>query len=132
MALVWWRRTNAGTTVRSGCAPEHRREQHRRRHQENLRAEERQLRAALPELEPYIRELRLRAKRGRALVSLRRLRRMLRDYPRGPLLEALRAAAHYGLYDLDRVETMTLKNIHGDFFPLPDFDDEPDPDDPHG
>lgn len=116
------------------CLPEHRREQHRRRHQENLRAEERQLRAALPEHEGYIRELRLRAKRGRALVSLRRLRRMLRDYPRAPLLEALRTAAHYGLYDLDRVETMTLKNIHGDFFPLPDFDDDPDPgeDAPHG
>lgn len=47
---------------------------------------------------------------------------MLRDYPREPLLEALRAAAHYGLYDLDRVEVMTLKNIHGDFFPLLDFD----------
>jgi len=42
---------------------------------------------------------------------------MLREYPREPLLEALRAAAHYGLYDLERVERMVLRNIRDDFFP---------------
>ena len=42
---------------------------------------------------------------------------MICDYPRAPLLQALGDAAHYSLYDLDRVERMVLKNIQGDFFP---------------
>lgn len=108
-------RSHDGTTrVR---LPESEREDRKRQRRERIAAEERQLLAELPGFQQYIVELRKRAPRGRAVSRLRRLWRMLRDYPRAPLLEALRDAAHYGLYDLDRVERMALKNIQGDFFP---------------
>jgi NAD(P)H-dependent flavin oxidoreductase YrpB (nitropropane dioxygenase family) len=35
--------------------------------------------------------------------------RLVREYPREPLLAAVHEAAHYGLYDLDRVERMILR-----------------------
>ena len=41
---------------------------------------------------------------------------MVREYPRKPLLAAIQQAAHYGLYDLDRVERMVLKRIAQDYF----------------
>jgi hypothetical protein len=41
---------------------------------------------------------------------------------RGPL----RDAACYGLYDLERIETMVLRNIRLDYFPRRDFDDNQD------
>jgi transposase len=109
------------------CLAEHVEERRRAQRQERVLAEERALRAELPDLDGYIVALRSHAPRGRAYVVLRRLRRMLRDYPRGPLLQALRDAAHYGLYDLERVEKMVLRNIQGDFFPL--FGNEHDEDD---
>jgi hypothetical protein len=104
--------------------PEAERQRRRQRRHERIAAEEAQLRTQLPELSDYIIELRKRAPRGRALSRVRRLRRMLVDYPRGPLMKALGDAAHYGLYDLDRVERMVLRNIRGDFFPR--FGDEGD------
>jgi transposase len=97
--------------------PESEREDRRRERHERIVIEERQLLAELPDFQQYFSELRRRAPRGRFIARLRRVRQMLRDYPRGPLLEALRDAAHYGLYDLDRVERMVLKNIQTDFFP---------------
>ncbi len=97
--------------------PETQREHRKRRRQQRMAAEEQRLRAELPNLSDYIAELRKRAPRGQSIACLRRLRRMIRDYPRAPLLRALGDAAHYGLYDLDRVERMALKNVQGDFFP---------------
>jgi transposase len=52
-------------------------------------------------------------------AALRRLAQMRRDYPRGPLLKAVKEAAHYGLYDVDRLERMVLRNIASDYFVLP-------------
>jgi hypothetical protein len=78
---------------------------------------------------------------------LRRLVGMMRDYPREPLLAAIRIATHYGLDDMDRLESLVLRHIAGDFFPIPpkaaagedseaDHDDhphdEPDDDAPAG
>jgi hypothetical protein len=103
--------------------PESEREHRKRRRRDRTVAEERQLCAELPDFQQYVVELRKRAPRGRSIARLRRVRRMLRDYPRAPLLEALRDAAHYGLYDLDRVERMVLKNIQGDIFPRFGFGD---------
>jgi len=97
--------------------PEAQRERRRSRRAERLLAEEEQLRKQLPDLSDYVSALRKRAARGRALARLRRLRRMLADYPRVAVIKALGDAAHYGLYDLDRVERMVLRNIQGDFFP---------------
>jgi hypothetical protein len=47
---------------------------------------------------------------------------MLREYPRQPLLDAVRNAEKFGLYDLDRLERMILRQIAKDYFPPPDFD----------
>ena len=37
-------------------------------------------------------------------LALRQLLRFVREYPREPLLGAVREACRYGLYDLDRLE----------------------------
>jgi hypothetical protein len=50
-------------------------------------------------------------------VALRRVQRLLREYPRRPVIEAIRAAQTYGLFDLDRLERMILRGIARDFFP---------------
>jgi hypothetical protein len=41
---------------------------------------------------------------------------MAREYPRDAFLAAVAEAAHYGLYDLDRLERMILRRIASDFF----------------
>ena len=43
---------------------------------------------------------------------------MVREYPRGPLLAAVREAAQYGLYDLDRLERMILRRVAREYFVL--------------
>ena len=106
--------------------PEAQRVERKRRRDEQLLAEQRQLHAELPELEQWITEMHRRAPRGRGLARLRQLRRLLRDYPEAPLLDALRDAARYGLYDLERIETIVLRNIRDDYFPRRDFDDDQD------
>jgi len=78
--------------------------------------EERQLAAAAPEIATYVTALKMRA-HGRGTTALRRLLRMLREYPRAPFLEAVRSAEKYGLFDLDRLERMVLRGIAKDFFP---------------
>lgn len=63
---------------------------------------------------------------------LRRLAQMLRDYPRKPFLAAVESASHYGLFDLDRLERMVLRNIATEYFVAPadrgtpNDDEEPD------
>ena len=78
--------------------------------------EERQLLETAPEIAGYVTALKRRAA-GRGTVALRRLQRLLRDYPRGPVIDAVRAAETYGLFDLDRLERMVLRGISRDFFP---------------
>jgi hypothetical protein len=43
---------------------------------------------------------------------------MLRDYPREAFLAAVADAERYRLFDLDRLETMVLRRIADDYFPL--------------
>jgi hypothetical protein len=38
------------------------------------------------------------------------------DYPRPPLLDALRTALEYGLFDLERVEKMILRKLSREYF----------------
>jgi hypothetical protein len=53
---------------------------------------------------------------------------MRRDYPRQPFLDAVKSAAHYGLFDLDRLERMVLRNIASAYFVMPlDRDDGEEP-----
>jgi transposase len=59
------------------------------------------------------------ARTGTRRPPLRRLLSMLRDYPREPFLAALAQAERYGLYDLDRLERMVLKQIAHEYFVLP-------------
>jgi transposase len=90
--------------------------------------EEKKLLEALPALHDYVQELKRRS-HGRGTLALRRLWRIVCDYPQEPLLRAVRVALHYHLYDLDRLERMILQNIGGDFFSLRN-DDPEDPNDP--
>ncbi len=85
--------------------------------------EERQLLAAAPEIDGYIKELKKHC-RGRATVPLRRLLKMMRDYPRASFLQAIRDAGHYGLYDLERVDRMVIRNVARDFFPVTEADEK--------
>ena len=82
-------------------------------------AEEEGLRKEYPEFAGYVTELRKRSA-GRGTLALRELRRLLEDYPREPVMRALREAALYGLYDMERVERMILKNVRTEFFRLKD------------
>ena len=72
---------------------------------------------AAPELAAYVAALKQHGRKVVAL-ALRQLLRMVREYPREPLLAAVAEAARYGLYDLDRLERMTLRRIARDYFLL--------------
>ena len=58
--------------------------------------------------------------RGRKVITLalRQLLRLVREYPREPLLAAVDEAARYGLYDLDRLERMILRRVAREYFLL--------------
>jgi hypothetical protein len=75
--------------------------------------------AAAPELAEYVAALKQRSRKVPG-VALRQLLRLVREYPREPLLSAVREAAHYGLYDLDRLERMILRHVVREYFLLDD------------
>jgi transposase len=79
--------------------------------------EEQTILQAAPEIAGYVAELKQKGRKVVAL-SLRQLLRLLREYPRAPFLAAVREAAQYGLYDLDRLERMILRRVARDYFLL--------------
>jgi hypothetical protein len=79
--------------------------------------EEGVLRAASPVLKQFVETLRSRES-GRAIRHLRHLHRLYIDYPLVPLETALVCALEHGLYDLNRIERMVLKNVAGNYFRL--------------
>jgi len=79
--------------------------------------EEEELLRAEPRLGDYLAAIKARCP-GRRVRMLRRLLGMLRDYPRPTLLAAVDAALAYGLFDLDRLDRMVLRNIARDYFVL--------------
>jgi hypothetical protein len=81
--------------------------------------EERVILAVVPEIAGYVAAVK---QRGRKVpgVALRQLLRLVREYPRAPLLAAVQEAARYGLYDLDRLERMILRRVAREFFLLDD------------
>jgi len=81
-----------------------------------------------PRLAEYVAALK-RKVAGQGGVPLRRLLRMLRDYPREPLLAAVDTALQYGLFDLERLERLVLRHVGRDYFVLPGQDDDPEDDD---
>ncbi len=83
----------------------------------NPHPEEQLILQAAPEITDYVTALKQRS-RKLVVLALRQLLRLVRDYPREPLLAAVCEAAHYGLYDLDRVERMILRRVAQDYFRL--------------
>lgn len=71
-----------------------------------------------PQLAAYVVSLK-KYSSGRGTLALRRLLKLLRDYPREPFLSAVRCAEQYGLFDLDRLERMVLRQIATDYFIRP-------------
>ena len=75
--------------------------------------------AAIPEIADYVTGVKQRGRKVPGL-ALRQLLRLVREYPRQPLLAAVREAACYGLYDLDRLERMILRRVAREYFLLDD------------
>jgi hypothetical protein len=84
--------------------------------------EEQELQNAEAVLRDYADALKKRSA-GRGTLALRRLLALRRDYPRGAFLKALTVARQYGLFDLDRLERLTLRMVAKDFFVLGDDED---------
>lgn len=104
--------------------PEHRVPRGHGRKRRGPSREERILAEIAPELGPYVERLKTEGKK-QTVLALRQLLRMVRDYPREPLRAAVERADRYRLYDLDRVERMTLERIADDYFQLdPQGDDD--------
>ena len=85
----------------------------------NPHPEEQLIVQAVPEIAHYVVALKQHS-RKLVVLALRQLLRLVREYPREPLLAAVCDAAHYGLYDLDRLERMILRRIAHDYFLLDD------------
>ena len=63
---------------------------------------------------------------GRGTLALRRLLALYREYPRPAVRQAVTLAQQYGLFDLDRLERLTLRVIAKDYFLLSTDDEEPE------
>jgi transposase len=105
--------------------PEHERQArwHHRGRERPARPEETCLVASSPALAAMVEALKKRHG-GRATRPLLRLHRMWLEYPKEPLDTALKVALDHGLFDLDRIETLVLRHVAGDFFRLPTHDDQ--------
>ena len=79
--------------------------------------EEQTILVAVPEMGDYVAAVKQRSRKIPG-VALRQLLRLVREYPREPLLAAVREAARYGLYDLDRLERMILRRVTREYFLL--------------
>jgi len=81
--------------------------------------EEKAILAAVPEMADYVAAVKPHTRKVLTL-ALRQLLRLVREYPREPALAAVREAARYGLYDLDRLERMILRRVAREYFLLKD------------
>ena len=90
--------------------------------------EEKAILVAVPEIAEYLAAVKQRSRKV-PVLALRHLLRLIREYPRQPLLAAVREASHYGLYDLERLERMILRHVGRDYFVLEGNDEDKDPED---
>ena len=88
--------------------------------------EQRALLEAAPELAAYVTALR---QRKLSVIALRQLLRMVREYPRTPVVAAVEEATRFGLYDMNRLERMILRRIARDYFLLDQLKGTPDDED---
>jgi len=102
--------------------PEHRPPRGEGRAKKGPSPEHKELCLVEPTLEKYVVAL-VRHSHGRGVRALQSLLRMVREYPRQPLLAAVRDAERFGLYDLDRLERMILRRISRDYFTFFDLDE---------
>jgi len=77
------------------------------------------LRGEHPTLDAYVVALAAHLN-GRGARALNRLLQLKRSYPPQPFLAAVEQALKYGLFDLNRLETLVLRHVAGDFFALDD------------
>ena len=70
-----------------------------------------------------------RRQRKLSVIALRQLLRMVREYPRTPVVAAVEEAARFGLYDINRLERMILRRIARDYFLLDQLKGTPDDED---
>lgn len=68
-------------------------------------------------LDQYISELKKHV-RGRGTRTLQQLLNLKRTYPIDAFLRAIKQAAHYGLYDMRRLEKIILSYVSNEFFNL--------------
>ncbi len=80
--------------------------------------EEQRLRSSCPVMAAMVDALQKRHG-GRATRKLMRLHRLWLDYPAEPLRSALAVALEHGLFEIDRIETLVLRHVAGDYFQLP-------------
>ncbi len=97
--------------------PEHRPPRGELLRHRHAAAEEEELLRTVPELAEYLKTMNKTGPLQRTL-ALRQLLRMVREYPRGPFIEAVATASQYGLYEMDRLETVILRLIRRDYFLL--------------
>jgi hypothetical protein len=97
--------------------PEHRRPRGHAATSRPPAPEEKAITDSCPALADYVTALK-KCGRRQTTLALRQLLRMSREYPHEALLSAVREAAHYGLYDLDRLERMVLRRIANEYFRL--------------
>src|SRR5450759_1143393 len=88
-------------------------------HRPDPHPEEKTILETAPEMAGYIAAMKQRGRKAPTL-ALRQLLRLVKEYPREPLLAAVEEAARYGLYDLDRLERMILRRVVRDYFLLDD------------
>ena len=97
--------------------PSHRPARGERSGLKTLSSEEERLKKALPGHVEYVTALKKHSQ-GRGTLTLRKLLRMVDEYPRTAVEKALSAAKEYGLYDMERVEEMILRNVSREYFRL--------------
>lgn len=81
--------------------------------------DEEALRGVPDALRLYAEALRQRLPPLRATLALRRLVALRRDYPEEPFLCAVQTATRYGLFDMERLESLILRTIGSEYFVLP-------------
>ena len=111
-----------GRTVTRVTVPEHRPPRGARPSTQPL-PEEQTLAQADPPVPAYAATLKQRSA-GRGTLALRRLLALYREYPRPAVRRAVTLAQQYGLFDLDRLERLTLRLVAQTYFVLPEDEGE--------
>ena len=56
--------------------------------------------------------------RGRGMRAINKLLDLKHTYPQDAFIQAVKQAHKYGLYDLNRLEELTIKLVAGNYFNL--------------